>query len=302
MRLFKKRPPFTKQIGIQPPVPRPDRHGVAVVTMLKDEEDYIDEWLIFHRAAGIRHFIIYDNGSTDRTLDIIKARLRAEELTLVPWAGRPIDMANAAPLNVQSIAYAHAIQNFGSSFRWMAFIDLDEFILPKRVATIGEALEAVGAFPNVSLPWHMFGPNGHKEKPAGGVLRNYIRRASDPISRKKNATNFKCIVDPCEVTEVSIHHFETRGHGTDTCNDTGQVFSRNERKNATFYTAGNLQLNHYYTRSLEEFARKHIKGPGGPRVPGRYEHRLRTAFESIESDTVEDRQIVDFLDRNDIQL
>lgn len=302
MRLFKKKPPFSKQLRIDPPVPKPDRHGVAIVTMLKDEESYIDEWLVFHRAAGARHFIIYDNGSTDRTVDIIKARLPAGELTLLPWAGRPTDVTNAAPFNVQSIAYAHAVLNFGSSFRWMAFIDLDEFILPKGANTIEEALENVSGFPNVSLPWHMFGTSGHKEKPAGGVLRNYLYRAKNPISRKKNATNFKCIVDPCEVTEVSIHHFDTRKHGSDTCNDVGQVFSRKERKGEAFYTAENLQLNHYYTRSLEEFAQKIIKGPGGPRVPGKYEHRLQTALESIESEVVEDRHMIEFLDRNNIPL
>jgi Glycosyltransferase family 92 len=300
MRIFRKKPPFSKQLRIDPPAPRPDRHGVALVAVLKDEESYIDEWLGFHRAAGIRHFIMYDNGSTDRTVEIIKAKLPAGELTLLPWAGRPIDTANGAPFNIQAIAYAHAIINFGPSFRWMAFIDLDEFILPKQGKTIEEALDAVGRFPNVSLPWHMFGTNGHKEKPAGGVLRNYSRRASDPISRKKNATNFKCIVDPCEVTEVSIHHFETREHGSNTCNDAGQVFSRQERKRAAFYSAENLQLNHYYTRSLEEFARKLIKGPAGPTTPSRYQQRLRIAIESIESDVVEDRQIIEFLDRNNI--
>ncbi|BCJ90365.1 hypothetical protein IZ6_11000 [Terrihabitans soli] len=302
MRLFKKRLPFSKHLRIDPPAPRPNRHGVAIVTMLKDEESYIDEWLAFHQAVGIRHFIIYDDGSTDGTASIIKARLSDAELTLVPWAGRMIDMSDGQQFNSQVVAFAHAILNFGAAFRWMALIDVDEFLLPKLGNTVEEALKGTGGFPNVSLPWHMFGTSGHKAKPDGGILRNFVQRATDPISRKKNATNFKCVVDPCEVTEVSVHQFETRQYGEMTCNDVGKVFTRKQRKTPDFYASQNLQLNHYYTKSLEEFEEKIRRGPVSPATRDAHQHRLRTALESIDSDVVEDRQIIDFIDENDIQL
>ncbi|MFC5385566.1 glycosyltransferase family 92 protein [Aquamicrobium segne] len=308
MLFFKKKPPFSKQLRITPPVPQANRHGVAVVTMLKDEETYIDEWLIFHQAAGIQHFIIYNDGSTDQTENIIKARLSPNELTLVPWAGRLVDLAAGTQLNSQVLAVAHAIHNFGSAFRWMAFIDVDEFLLPKHGNTIEEALEPVNGFPNVSLPWHMFGTGGHTKRPQGGVLRNYTMRAAKPIGTKKNITNFKCIFNPCAVSEVSVHHFETQQYGSKTCNDAGKVFARKERINPAFYSADNLQLNHYYTKSLEEFEAKIRKGPVSPgthsmdekRLQEVLEKRLRTALENIESDLVEDNQIVDFIDKNQI--
>jgi len=297
MRIFKKRPPFSKQIRINPPDPRDGRHGIAIVTMLKDEEAYVDEWLTFHRAVGVRHFIIYDNGTTDQTLNIVKARLSPDELTLMPWAGRMIDMSEGSELNNQVVASAHAILNFGSAFRWMAFIDVDEFLVPKSANTIEEAITAVNGFPNISLPWHMFGTGGHKTKPAGGVLKNYTARSSEPISRRKNATNFKCIVDPCEITEVSVHHFETRTYGERTCNDEGNVFSRKERKSPSFYSSANLQLNHYYTKSIEEFEEKIRRGPVSPAARNVHELRLRTALHSIEADVFEDRHIIEFSDR-----
>jgi hypothetical protein len=302
MRLFKKGPLFIKQLPINPPSPLPDRYGVAIATIVKDEESYIDEWLAFHQAVGVRHFIVYDNGSTDRTVGTIKARLRADELTLMPWAGRMVDANNGSQLNNQLLALDHAISNFGPAFRWMALIDVDEFLLPKRGSTIEEALKAVDGFPNVSLPWHMFGPGGHKVKPQGGLLRNYVYRAKDPISQKKNATNFKCIVDPCEVTEVSVHQFETRQYGDKTCNDVGRISSRKSRKMPAFYSSENLQLNHYYTKSIEEFEEKIRKGSVSPQAQETVEHRRRTALESIDTDVIEDRQIIEFLDRNKIKL
>jgi hypothetical protein len=302
MKIFKKRPPFSKQIRINPPDPRNGRHGIAIVTMLKDEEAYVDEWLAFHRAVGVRHFIIYDNGTTDQTLNIVKARLSPDELTLMPWAGRMIDMSEGSELNNQVIASAHAILNFGANFRWMAFIDVDEFLFPKLGNTIEEALRPASNFPNISLPWHMFGTGGNTEKPQGGVLKNYVIRAAEPISSRKNATNFKCIVDPCEVTEVSVHHFETRQHGDRTCNDAGNIFPRKVRKHKSFYSSENLQLNHYYTKSIEEFEEKIRRGPVSPAARNVHELRLRTALQSIEADVVEDRQIMDFADRINFAL
>jgi Glycosyltransferase family 92 len=302
MRLFKKHIRFTKQFGIASPPPHPGRYGVAIATMLRNEEDYVDEWLAFHQAVGVRHFIIYDNGSTDRTGGIIKARLSGDELTFVQWAGRMTDAGSGKPLNSQVMAFVHAISNFGPAFRWMAFIDVDEFLLPKRGHTVEEALTAVHGFPNVSLPWHMFGPGGHKVRPKNGLLRNYVYRGRNPIRRNNDATNFKCIVDPCEVTEVGVHIFRTRQHGELTCNDKGQVSSRRGRKRPAFYSSENLQLNHYYTKSIEEFEQKIQRGPASPGTRDRYESRVRSVLNSIEVDVVEDRQIIEFLDRNNIQL
>ena len=67
----------------------------------------------------------------------------------------------------QVLAYAHAASNFGGAFRWMAFIDADEFLVPKQAASIPEALAHLGEARNVSLPWHMFGRSGHA-RAAGG--------------------------------------------------------------------------------------------------------------------------------------
>ena len=68
--------------------------------------------------------------------------------------------------------------------------------------------------------------------------------------------NFKCIVDPCAVSEVSVHHFHTREFGDRTANNSGEVFPLDKRKSPDFYSSRHLQLNHYYTRSEEEFAQE----------------------------------------------
>ena len=302
MRLFNRKAPFTKRIEIDPPPPRADRYGAAIATVLRDEEHYVAEWVSFHRSVGVRHFFVYDDGSTDRTLPILRDLLPQAELTILPWRFGMRDVRMGLPLNRQVLAFAHAILNFGADYRWMAFIDVDEFILPKTGRTIEEALAGANGFPNISLPWHMFGTNGHKTRPAGPVTRNYTLRARDPMSRMKNVMNFKCIVDPCAVSEVSVHHFSTKEFGDKTANDDGKVVPLDKRKSPDFYSSRHLQLNHYYTRSEEEFRRKIERGGVSPTVWEKRKTRLTIALENIEKDQFEDRAMMNFLDENRISF
>lgn len=297
MRLFRKKHPYTKQLAITPPEPASDRSGIAVVSCVKNEAFYIAEWLQFHRAVGVRHFYLYDNGSVDDTIAIARSTV-ADALTIIPWVGRMIDAPTQNLLNSQAIAFAHGILNFGKSYNWMAFIDVDEFLLPKQGKTVEEALQGAAGFPNISLPWHMFGTSSHKVRPSGGVLRNYTVRGSDPLSKRKNASNFKCIVDPCKVSEVSIHHFSTVQYGEQTANDAGSIATRKGRKSSDFYSSKFLQLNHYYSKSEEELRAKLSRGPASPASRQRYTDRVTSAVQNIEIDTVADRSMIDFLDAN----
>jgi hypothetical protein len=40
---------------------------VGIVAIAKNEARFLLEWVAFHRAVGIRHFFIVDNGGDDGT-------------------------------------------------------------------------------------------------------------------------------------------------------------------------------------------------------------------------------------------
>ena len=302
MRWLKPKGSDAKKLTIDPPEPRAGRNGIAIAACVKNEARYIEEWVRFHQAVGIRHFYIYDNGSTDDTCVQLRNLLDEDTLTIIPWAGRMQDAATSTVLNGQVIVFAHAILNFGCHYRWMAFIDVDEFLLPKEARTVEQALEAVGNFPNVSLPWHMFATSGHEAPPAGPLALNYTLRGADPMTRKENVSNFKCIVDPCEVTEVSVHQFQTRAYGDLTANDAGKRFTRRERKSPEFYSNQFLQLNHYYTKSRQELMEKLARGWAYDSSATKYRDKVLSIVKSIEEDMVEDRSMIDFIERYHIDL
>ncbi|MCU0621190.1 MAG: glycosyltransferase family 92 protein [Gemmatimonadales bacterium] len=284
------------KLAIVPPRPEPGRDGVAIALVVRNEARHVREWAAFHRAAGVRAFLVYDDGCTDATIPILRETLGAAHLEVVPWRQRLHDAWLGRELHNQVLAYAHAASNFGGAVRWMAFIDVDEFLVPARAASIPAALAHLGDRRNLSLPWHMFGRSGHAVPPAGGVLRNYLRRAADPMADARGVRAFKCIVDPCHLTALRVHAMETDGADR-TCNDRGDEVALALRDRPGFYSVEHLQLNHYYTRSEQELAEKIARGPNLHAKRPEYERKVRRTVANIEAVEVEDHAALAYLER-----
>ncbi len=288
---FLKRTKSITRIEIVPPAARPGRAGLALVLIVRNEAAHIAEWARFHRRAGVGHFYVYDNGSTDGTMNELS--FLNDKLTVIPWDQK--FRGSGQEIHNQVLAYAHATRNFGGAWRWMSYLDADEFLVPKG-AGLDEALAGLEACRNISLPWHMFGRSGHLVPPEGGVVANYTRRNPDPMSAARGLRNFKMIVDPCHVTAIKVHAIEPDGSG-DTCNDRGVRFTVKGREGREFYAAGRIQLNHYYTRSDAELRAKIARGPNLTTPDADHLRRVMRKVENIEAGEVEDRSALEFLAR-----
>ena len=289
------RPKMISKLRITPPKPHPDRAGLAIAVVVKNEARHIGEWLDFHLKAGVSHFILYDNGSTDETIEVARSRLPDGKLTLLPWDQKLFDGRSGVEIHNQVLAFAHALRNFGGQFRWMAFTDIDEFLAPMKSGDLLSALAPLSAAAHISLPWHMFGRCGHEEAPDGGIVANYTQRARDPLA-SSHALNWKCIVDPCRVTGVRVHGFEIEGEAAGV-NDVGQMSTHQRRSNPSFYSNAAIQLNHYYTRSNKELQAKIDRGSNKTVEAQKHIKRVMRIVDAIEADTVEDRSAIEFLNR-----
>lgn len=264
--------------------------GIAIVAIVKDEAHYLPEWLEFHLLLGVRHIFLYDNGSTDNTPEVLAPYLRDNLVTIVPWQNF------SASLNPQSLAYNHALANFGPDFAWMAFIDLDEFLYPAKAATLEEAMQALAHLPAVSLPWICFGPSGHETRPQGLVIKNFVERvAFPPRTDQYTLIKYKAIVNPREIVGANWPHLvHTKADGPILINDRGEKFPSRRAKDLKYVTADHLRLHHYFTRSNEDMQRKLRKGRVDQR--GRVQmnlldRRFKQYLRHTEPDTVMHRFI-----------
>ena len=48
------------------------KYDLAVVAIFKNEAPYLCEWLGYHLLAGVEHFYLYDNDSSDNCDEIIE--------------------------------------------------------------------------------------------------------------------------------------------------------------------------------------------------------------------------------------
>ncbi|MEM9716835.1 MAG: glycosyltransferase family 92 protein, partial [Pseudomonadota bacterium] len=167
MKFFKrllKKQGRASRINVVPPKPYENRQGVALVLIVKNEQDTLKDWLAFHTLAGVSNFYVYDNGSTDNTKQIVKSFTGAG-FEYIPWAFNGTTHERNVFLPQQILAYSHAICTFGASHEWMGFIDADEYIVPTGSDCIATVLDNNKDRPNLSLPWVMFGHSGHADRP-----------------------------------------------------------------------------------------------------------------------------------------
>jgi hypothetical protein len=233
----------------------PAASGIASAALFLNEAPYLAEWIEFHRLLGVEHFYLYDNGSTDGGAEALADYVGQGIVTLFPWR------AFARRVDVHKTAYAHAFTNFGNRHRWFMLVDIDEFLFPESEASLSEALARYDDCAAVRIPRFDFGPSGHKTRPPGLVIESYM--LSVPDSTRFDA--MKSVVKPTTVTEAFVHRSIVDGKEA--------VVGRDDRT---------LRINHYFTKSEEEFAQKMErgwKGGKGKRKVAKKNARYQTIVE-----------------------
>ena len=238
-------------------------YNLAVVAILKNEGHYLKEWLDYHLLAGVDHFYLYDNDSNDNYDEIIAPYIKAGLVTSEKISGE----------SAQFAAYDFAVRDYRFHCRYMAFIDLDEFIFPKNTtATITETLdEILKNFPDASglaINWQLFGSNGQETADfSRGVLERFTRRAPVdwvvPIPNRKISggnAQIKTVADPRKIYFFSSAHFPIYFEGNYSVNEIG---GRVDSYCNEPVTAEKIALNHYNAKSREEFLVKIKRGRAG---------------------------------------
>ncbi|MGE3518432.1 MAG: glycosyltransferase family 92 protein, partial [Vicinamibacterales bacterium] len=278
-----------------------DRY-LTIVAIARNEGRYLPEWIEFHRLVGVAHVYLYDNGSDDDTIDVLAPYVASGFVTTIPWASFD------AAAHAQRQAYAHAICNFGGRSRWMAFIDVDEFLFPVEGDSVALTLAAYEDLPAVAVPWHIFGSAGHKRPPQGLVVENYLERAPVPSPADSDGSliQWKSIVDPRRVKAVKVHLFTLDGNVTGAYDEARRWIGEDARQqwvpaDGSGLPSRVLRLNHYFVRSEEEFARKldgcNMRGDLSLRGLQKRRAKRERKARLIERATVRDETILRFSER-----
>jgi hypothetical protein len=209
---------------------------------VRDDNDYLQEWIDYHLSIGFDKIIIYDHLSKEPVKSVYGAKVTVYRLER------------------ESLFIPEFIHNYTLKYHpsfWLAHFDVDEFIVLLEHQKINDLLRNYEDHGALGIPWSMFGSSGHGTKPETNVKDSYLWRRPDEKMWIKSIINTQfctSIVDP---------HY-----GIYTRSAVNEAFEKIEGPIADS-PRKLIKLNHYFTRSLEEFERKIKRGTGNPNTPER---------------------------------
>ncbi len=188
---------------ISPLCARDYRHSVSACAIFQNEAPYFSEWLAYHFLMGVEHFYLYNNNSTDNYLEVLQPWIDREIVELRDWPN------STDPgfwgYTTQPAAYRDAIKRSKGKTKWLAIIDLDEFILPMKERNIRRTLRKhYSDAAAVYVTWLQFGTGGVTVGPGESILRSLTRCAQ--LENMWNTIG-KSIVRPDKVATCVDPHF-----------------------------------------------------------------------------------------------
>lgn len=240
------------------------KYYCSVCLIIRDENEYLEEWLRWHIGQGVQHFYIYDHGSKKPVRAFVK-ELGAEifdKVTVIEWYGSHKD--------AQPEAYNDCLKRFGEESRWIGFLDADEQARVKTGQTLPEFLKEYEDYAGLFAVWLIYNANGQIYQ-AEGTLRERFTS----VCHNGNFSNQlgKVFVQPALMVDMVIHNGRA-----------AEGFAVvDERKNKLFNysltsagaTADFICVDHYYTKSYEEWLKKIKRGSGH----AKYQRKYKEFFE-----------------------
>ncbi len=231
------------------------KYYLAVCALAKNEGPYFKEWIEWYRKMGVEKFYIYDNESTDNTYEILEPYIKSGL----------VDYEYIEGFSKQLFIYDKCLEEHRFDARWIAIVDLDEFIVPIKDKSIPDFLKKMENFSVVEINWMCYGSGGAKKKEAGGVMERFKCHSKPEHELNKYV---KSIVNPRHVYCMIGCHEAARIDG-DAGDPHGQPIKVSYRDRPPQHDV--IKINHYAVKSFEEFKQKQARG----RARGKISKRIR---------------------------
>ncbi len=234
--------------------------NVALACIAKNEDYYINEWLEYNLYLGFDKIFVYNNDW--------QFHIDSPFVETISVEGR----------GKQEVVYNNFLNEYKNEYDWVAFFDVDEFLVLKKHDNIKDFLKDYNGFNCIGINWHLFGDN-NQPKPTNeySVLKRFTRRGL------KVDKHIKCIVRPSVITNYKIH-----APDRDSIIDTDKnVFYGPYNENGKDDIA---QLNHYFTKTIWEWQIKKNRG----RVCEKKIERSDSDFYNHNLNEVEDLHALNF--------
>lgn len=207
---------------------------------MKNEENYLDEWIQHHMKIGFDYFVIYDNNDNDKQENVCK---KYDNVFLVKEPRK-------APL--QMYCYNHFLSTFANEFEYTAFIDADEFICFNPDQPI-QNIKDLCKHDYYHLSWMVMDDNDLCYYSNEPVLKRFTRRFIDSHPETDINRHSKTLIrtNNKRLRMVNPHYINCNYECYNPCNE--KVNGDDAFMNPNFDIC---YIKHFVTKTAEEYKRK----------------------------------------------
>jgi glycosyltransferase involved in cell wall biosynthesis len=240
---------------------------VALVCIAKDEDNYIEEWLDYHLKLGFDKAYVYCN----------------DWIWKVPEKyGDKVEAIDFPGLKQQIPAYDDFIKKHYFEYNFAAFTDIDEYIVLKQLNNIKQALYNYRDVSCLRLPIRTFGNNGLDKVEDGNysVVDRFIKARPIYESIGKNIINF-------DILKNRVKFIDENWFGHIPCTNPSRTMVWNGYYNYFINDEGGnnepIELNHYITKTWEEYVARKKNTDAKKGVLNYPEDKIRVAYDMINN-------------------
>jgi len=132
-------------------------YELSIAAIFQNEGPFLQEWIEYHRMVGVEHFWLYNDKSADNWKEVLQPYITEKIVEVVDWPSQDFKHFIQNQVN----AYKDALKKSMGVTKWLALIDIDEYILPAQEKTVTKCLakhfaHAAGVYIN----WRNVGTGG----------------------------------------------------------------------------------------------------------------------------------------------
>ena len=242
-------------------------YDFIVCGVFKNEAHILSEWIQHYIQRGVEHFYLVNDHSTDDF-----------EKVLSPFSAYVTlfhnDIVTDRPGRQVCIYEKYFVQCLRMA-KWMAILDLDEFMYSPSKQSFSNILSTFDKVSQIQIDWLHFGSNGHIHQPAS-VVSGFTKRGKHLTTAPYYS--FKSIFKTNSIISFGIHSHSVNG----------QTIHFTYSDEAT----PPLVINHYQLQSLEFFMKvKATRGDADNYAQSIGVVRDRAYFDAIDVNDVEDLRL-----------
>lgn len=229
---------------------------LTIGSCLKNEEDYIVDFIKYHRYVGVEHFVFFDRG-----YDKLHALVGHEpDVEIIHFP--------EVPGNIHMEAWGRLISHCQGKTKWLALIDADQALVPVKSHDVRRVLKDYEEFASLQINWKAFGSSGQMARQSGSVYERFTHVAP-PHSKYSEVTQFICQPSRTLPIQTEEPHYPQLASNEVSVNTNRQVIDDkkivplNPRRPKIFQIPplyDKLWVAHYTNKSYEEFLIKNAKG------------------------------------------